>query len=64
MSERATDFSILAEVWEKKENLIQKKMIEEVLEMKGMSYFSTARPLNSNLRGKQGSGSTRSRLNR
>ena len=44
MSERATDFSILAEVWEKKENLKQKKKIEEMLEMKGMAYFSTARP--------------------
>ena len=44
MSERATDFSMQSEVWEKKENLKHKNKIEEVLEMKDMSYFSTARP--------------------
>ena len=44
MTERETDFSILSEVWEKKENLDHKKHIEEVFEMKGMKYFSTARP--------------------
>ena len=44
MSERANYFSILAEVWEKKENLKQKRKLEEMLERKGMLYFSTARP--------------------
>ena len=44
MSERATDFSILAEIWEKKENPVHKQKIEELSEMKEIQYFSTARP--------------------
>ena len=44
MSEREADFSILSEVWECKENMEHQKLIEEVFEMKGMEYFSTARP--------------------
>ena len=44
MSEREADFSILSEVWECKENMEHQKLIEEVFEMKGMKYFSTARP--------------------
>ena len=44
MSEREADFSILSEVWEQKESLEHQKRIEEIFEMKGMKYFSTARP--------------------
>ena len=44
MEERATDFSILSEVWEKKENLGHKKIVEEMFELKDIQYFSTARP--------------------
>ena len=46
MTERETDFSILSEVWERRENLKHKNKIEEVFEMKNMSYFSTPRPGN------------------
>ena len=44
MEERETDFSILAEVWEKKENPKHKHKIEEIFEMKDLEYFSIARP--------------------
>ena len=44
MAERQTDFSILSEVWEKRENLSHKKRLEEAFEMKDLFYFSTARP--------------------
>ena len=44
MHERSVDISILSEVWEKKENLKHKSKIEELLEMKGISYISTPRP--------------------
>ena len=42
--ERSVDISILSEVWEKKENLKHQSKIEELLEMKGISYISTPRP--------------------
>ena len=42
--ERSVDISILSEVWEKKENLKHQSRIEEMLEMKGISYISTPRP--------------------
>ena len=44
MVERDCDFSILSEVWEKKENIKHQARIEELLEMKDTKYFSTARP--------------------
>ena len=43
MVERSADLSILAEVWEKKENSSQEK-IEELFEMKNIKYSSTPRP--------------------
>ena len=42
--ERCVDISILSEVWEKKENVKHQSRIEELLEMKGISYISTPRP--------------------
>ena len=42
--ERGADLSILSEVWEKQENQKHKSRIEEMLEMKGISYISTPRP--------------------
>ena len=38
--ERSVDISILSEVWEKKENLKHQSKIEELLELKGISYIS------------------------
>ena len=42
--ERNVDISFLSEVWEKKENVQHQSAIEEMLEMKGISYISTPRP--------------------
>ena len=42
--ERDLDISFLSEVWEKKENVLHKSCIEELLELKGISYISTPRP--------------------
>ena len=42
--ERSVDISFLSEVWEKKEKLSHQASIEEMLEMKGISYISTPRP--------------------
>ena len=42
--DRSVDISFLSEVWEKKENLKHQSKIEELLEMKGISYISTPRP--------------------
>ena len=42
--ERSVDISFLSEVWEKKENLSHQASIEEMLELKGISYISTPRP--------------------
>ena len=42
--ERAVDISFLSEVWEKKENPKHQSCIEEMLELKGISYISTPRP--------------------
>ena len=41
---RATDISILTEVWQKTENKRHQKLIESMLEMKGIKYVSTPRP--------------------
>ena len=41
---RATDISILTEVWQKTENKKHQKLIESMLEMKGIKYVSTPRP--------------------
>ena len=42
--ERSADISFLSEVWEKKENLKHQSKVEELLELKGISYISTPRP--------------------
>ena len=42
--ERNVDLSFLSEVWEVKENKKHQKGIENLLEMKGISYISTPRP--------------------
>ena len=42
--ERSVDISFLSEVWEKKENPKHQSCIEEMLEIKGISYISTPRP--------------------
>ena len=42
--ERSVDISFLSEVWEKKENMKHQSKIEELLELKGISYISTPRP--------------------
>ena len=42
--ERDLDISFLSEVWEKKENTLHQSCIEELLELKGISYISTPRP--------------------
>ena len=44
--ERSVDISFLSEVWEQKENLKHQNRIEEMLELKGVSYISTPRPGN------------------
>ena len=44
MIERSADVSFLSEVWEKSECKKHKSKIEEMLEMKGISYISTPRP--------------------
>ena len=44
MIERGADISFLSEVWEKSENKHHKNKVEEMLEMKGISYISTPRP--------------------
>ena len=44
MIERAGDICFLSEVWEKSENKKHQSKIEEMLEMKGISYISTPRP--------------------
>ena len=44
MIERAGDICFLSEVWEKSENKKHQSKIEEILEMKGISYISTPRP--------------------
>ena len=42
--ERSVDISFLSEVWEKKENKKHQSSIEQLLEMKSISYISTPRP--------------------
>ena len=42
--DRSVDISFLSEVWEKKENTKHQSKIEELLELKGISYISTPRP--------------------
>ena len=44
IEERNVDISFLSEVWEKKESKKHQKGIENLLEMKGISYISTPRP--------------------
>ena len=44
MHERDCSVSFLSEVWEKRESIKHKKKIEEMLEMKNISYISTPRP--------------------
>ena len=44
MHERFADISFLCEVWEKSESKKHQKKIEEMLEMKSISYISTPRP--------------------
>ena len=44
MIERSGDICFLSEVWEKSENKKHQHKIEEMLEMKGISYISTPRP--------------------
>ena len=44
MSERDCDILFLSEVWEQSENRKHQFKIEEMLEMKGIKYFSTPRP--------------------
>ena len=44
MVERSADLSMLSEVWEKKENTLHQGKLEELLELKGIKYFSTPRP--------------------
>ena len=46
MHERDCSLSFLSEVWEKRENIIHKKKIEEMLELRNISYISTPRPGN------------------
>ena len=42
--ERDVAISFLSEVWEKKENVLHQSCIQELLELKGISYISTPRP--------------------
>ena len=44
MVERSGEICFLSEVWEKMENKKHKKRIEELLEIKNISYISTPRP--------------------
>ena len=44
MHERDCTVSFLSEVWEKRDSKKHKKKIEEMLEMKNISYISTPRP--------------------
>ena len=44
IEDRNVDISFLSEVWEKKESKRHQQGIENLLEMKGISYISTPRP--------------------
>ena len=44
MIERTGDICFISEVWEKSESKKHQSKIEEILEMKGISYISTPRP--------------------